>query len=115
MLLNLLDNAIKYSPGGGEVLLTVEAQAGPTGRWAVLTVRDQGIGIPAADLPRLFERFHRAENVVGRIGGTGIGLALVRQTVESHGGTIAVESQESVGTTFTVHLPLPEETARGNP
>jgi signal transduction histidine kinase len=103
---NLLSNAIKYSPDAGDVVVTVtrEQQAGTA--WAVLAVRDQGLGIPAADLPRIFERFHRAGNVVGRIAGTGIGLASVRQIVEHHGGTIAVESQEGRGSTFTVRLPL---------
>jgi signal transduction histidine kinase len=72
----------------------------------VLTVLDQGIGIPAADLPRVFERFERARNAVGRIGGSGIGLAASKQIVEEHGGTIAVESREGQGSTFTVRLPL---------
>jgi signal transduction histidine kinase len=72
----------------------------------VLVVRDQGLGIPAADLPRIFTRFERAGNVVGQIPGTGIGLAAVRQVVEQHGGRITVESQEGVGTTCTVRLPL---------
>jgi PAS domain S-box-containing protein len=113
VLANLLDNAIKYSPNGGEIRLTVEAERHSDGGWAVFSVRDQGLGIPAAALPRLFERFHRAENVVGRIGGTGIGLALARHTVESHGGTIEVESEEAVGSTFTVRLPLAAESALG--
>jgi signal transduction histidine kinase len=76
------------------------------GNDAVLTVRDQGVGIPAADLPRVFERFARARNVVGRIGGSGIGLAAVKQIVEEHGGAIAVESEEGAGSTFTIRLPL---------
>src|SRR5262249_5930145 len=74
--------------------------------WAYLTVRDDGIGIPAGDLPHVFERFRRAENVTGRIAGTGIGLAAARQIVEQHGGTIAVESVEGFGTTVTIWLPL---------
>jgi signal transduction histidine kinase len=69
-------------------------------------VRDQGIGIPAADLPRVFERFHRAGNVAGRIAGAGIGLAAARQIVEQHGGTISVERREGAGSTFAVRLPL---------
>jgi signal transduction histidine kinase len=78
---------------------------------AVLRVRDEGVGVPAADLPRLFERFHRGANVVGRIGGAGIGLADVHQVVAEHGGAVAVESREpdargrGGGSTFTVRLP----------
>jgi signal transduction histidine kinase len=73
---------------------------------SMLAVRDQGMGIPAADLPHIFERFHRGSNVVGRIAGTDIGLATARQIVEQHGGTITVESQPGTGSTFTVRLPL---------
>lgn len=102
---NLLANAVKYSPGG-EITVQVAREDEPAGPWAVLAVRDQGIGIPAVDQPRIFERFFRAGNVLGRIRGTGIGLAGARQIVEQHGGTIAVESQEGVGSTFTVRLPL---------
>ena len=69
-------------------------------------MQDEGLGIPAQDMPRVFERFHRAANVIGKIGGTGVGLASSRQIVEQHGGTIAVESQEGRGTRFVVRLPL---------
>jgi PAS domain S-box-containing protein len=103
---NLLSNAIKYSPDGGEVLVTVAWTEDASGAWAVLAVRDRGLGIPAEDLPRLFERFHRGGNVVGRIAGTGIGLASSRQIVEQHGGSIAVESRVGEGSTFTMRLPL---------
>jgi signal transduction histidine kinase len=72
----------------------------------VLFVRDHGIGIPDQDLPCIFERFHRARNVVGRTPSTGIGLSGAKQTVDQHGGSIAVESEEGKGTTVTVHLPL---------
>ena len=99
---NLLSNAIKYSPNGGEIAVSVRAEAGQ----AVLTVQDRGIGIPPADQPRVFERFERALNAVGRIGGSGIGLATSKQIIEQHGGTIAVESREGQGSTFTVRLPL---------
>jgi signal transduction histidine kinase len=102
VLANLLSNAIKYSPAEGEITIVV----GRDGPWAVLEVRDQGIGIPAQDLPNIFERFHRAENVAAKIPGTGIGLAAVREIVEQHGGSISVRSREGVGTTFTVRLPL---------
>jgi signal transduction histidine kinase len=101
VLLNLLANAVKYSPGGGEISLTVSQED----HWATVVVRDQGLGIPTADLPHIFERFHRAGNV-GRITGTGIGLAEARQIVEQHGGTITVASQEGSGTTFALQLPL---------
>jgi PAS domain S-box-containing protein len=74
---NLLDNAVKYSPAGGEITVTAAGERDASGRWARLTVADQGIGIPAADLPHIFRRFHRGSNVVGRISGAGIGLATV--------------------------------------
>jgi PAS domain S-box-containing protein/excisionase family DNA binding protein len=109
---NLLSNAIKYSPNGGEIVVEVTRVEEATGEWAVVTVRDDGIGIPAADLPRIFERFHRGANVAGRIGGVGLGLAGVRQVVEQHGGTVTVDSREGEGSTFTVRLPLtPPEAA----
>lgn len=102
---NLLENAVKYSPDGGEVLVQVGLVRDDTGEWATLAVRDRGIGIPAADLPYLFDRFRRGGNVA-TIRGTGIGLTGARQIVEQHGGAIVVESKEGVGSTFTVHLPL---------
>ncbi|HEV8635020.1 MAG TPA: ATP-binding protein [Chloroflexota bacterium] len=108
---NLLGNAVKYSPRGGEIVLTI---AGDHDR-AVLTVRDQGIGIPADDLPRVFERFHRGANVARRTRGSGIGLSGARQIIEQHGGTITVESQERVGSAFTVRLPLRPRSQSGSP
>ncbi len=74
--------------------------------WAVLSVRDHGIGIPATDLPWIFERFQRGGNAVGKIYGTGLGLTSVRHIVESHGGTVSAASVEGQGSTFTVRLPL---------
>ncbi|TMF01605.1 MAG: ATP-binding protein [Chloroflexi bacterium] len=74
--------------------------------WATIAVRDQGIGIPAADLPHVFEPFRRGENVVGRISGTGIGLASAQRIVQGHGGTLSVESEPDKGSTFTIRLPL---------
>jgi PAS domain S-box-containing protein len=109
VLTNLLTNAVKYSPDGGAVEVRVgrEQGAGDMGRErAVWSVRDYGIGIPATDLPHIFERFHRGSNVAGHIGGTGLGLASARHIVEQHGGTILVHSQEGKGSTFTVYLPL---------
>jgi signal transduction histidine kinase len=98
---NLLSNAIKYSRPGSAIVLSLRPEAPD---WAVLDVRDQGVGIPAADVPRIFERFARASNV-GGAAGSGIGLAVVRQIVEAHGGRITVRSQEGLGSTFTVRLP----------
>jgi signal transduction histidine kinase len=107
VLANLLSNAIKYAPGGGDVVVTVARDpSGPGAGWAVLAVRDRGLGIPPEDLPHVFEHFYRASNVVGRIRGSGIGLWGVRQIVAQHGGTIGVESTPGVGSTFTVRLPL---------
>lgn len=106
---NLLGNAIKYSPEGGAIRVGVRAAAGsdecPTPH-ALLTVADDGIGIPRADLGRVFERFRRGSNVVGRIAGTGLGLAGARQIVEQHGGTIMIDSDEGSGTRVTVTLPM---------
>lgn len=99
---NLLGNAIKYSPMGGEITLRIARE----GAWAVVTVTDQGLGIPAADLPRIFERFRRGSNVEGRIPGSGIGLAGVKQVVEQHGGSVSVQSHEGSGSTVTARLPL---------
>lgn len=103
---NLLTNALHYSDGG-EITVTLarDGDDGGAARWAVLSVRDQGIGIPPADLPRIFERFYRGANVAGRPG-SGIGLTGTRQIVEQHGGTIAVASTEGAGSVFTVRLPL---------
>lgn len=107
---NLIGNAVKYSPSGGEVLITVAREERDGRPWAVVEVRDQGIGIPAGDVPLVFERFHRAANTVGRISGAGVGLAASRQLVEQHAGTIVVDSQEGIGSTFVVYLPLHEPT-----
>ncbi len=102
---NLLGNAIKYSPLGGDIVIRVGREVNPDGEWAVLSVIDSGLGIPAEDLPRVFEPWHRGGNV-GRIGGTGIGLFGARRIVEQHGGTITATSAEGEGATFTVRLPL---------
>jgi len=103
---NLLGNAVKYSPAGGRVAVTVRRVEGPDGARAVVTVADEGVGIPAADLPHVFDPYRRGSNVGARVQGTGIGLAGVRQIVAQHGGTVAVESREGQGSTFTVVLPL---------
>jgi signal transduction histidine kinase len=106
---NLVSNAIKFSPDGGEVAVGLVREVTPEGDVAILTVRDQGVGIPADDLPQLFTRFYRGGNVVGKVAGTGLGLASVRQVVEEHGGSVAVESSLGRGSTFTVRLPLKGE------
>ena len=96
---NLLSNAIKYSPRGGKVVF----RARQTGENAVFEVSDQGIGIPADELPHLFESFQRASNV-GDIQGTGLGLAIVKNSVQLHGGSICVTSVLGKGTCFTVKI-----------
>ena len=102
---NLLANAVKYSPGGTGVVVRLGREDHPRGSWAVLSVVDRGIGIPADDLPRVFERFHRGGNVDG-IAGSGVGLAGAKQAIEGNGGSIAVESAEGEGSTFTIRLPV---------
>ncbi len=106
VLSNLLSNAVKYSPEGGEITVLVARQLDNGQEWAVIAVQDRGIGIPAEDLPRIFERFYRGRNVTGKIDGTGIGLATARGIVEQHGGTLTVQSTEGQGAVFTVRLPI---------
>jgi PAS domain S-box-containing protein len=101
VLHNLLGNALKYSPSGGQITLAVRRE----GDWTVLEVIDEGIGIPSSDLGNLFQWFQRGSNVDGVAAGTGLGLAGVRQIVEQHGGFVDVVSQEGKGSTFTVRLP----------
>ena len=103
LLENLLENAMKYSPDGGEV----RVQVWPEDHAAHLTVADQGIGIPAEDVPHIFDRFYRAHNVNDRqFAGLGLGLFICRAIAEQHGGRIWASSQEKGGTTFHVTLPL---------
>ncbi|MBI3965430.1 MAG: DUF4118 domain-containing protein [Chloroflexi bacterium] len=112
---NLLGNAIKYSPDGGDILVSVARAANGAGDQAILSVRDHGLGVPADDLAQVFDRFHRGANVVNWISGTGVGLVSVKRIVESHGGTVAVQSEEGAGSVFTVRLPLAEEDPRDLP
>ena len=105
VLENLLSNACKYSPEGSPIRIVVEAHRDGAGAWAVVGVQDQGLGIPAADVPHVFDRFFRAGNVRGRIPGTGLGLAGARRIVEQHGGTLTVETREGHGSTFVARLP----------
>ncbi len=100
ILANLLINAIKYSPEGGVITLTLQ----PTSEGIEVQVADHGLGIPKADLPHLFDRHQRASNV-SRIAGTGLGLYVSQKAVERHGGSISVESQVGEGSTFSVKLP----------
>jgi signal transduction histidine kinase len=103
ILTNLINNAIKYSPKGGRV--TVRGSVDDAGR-VVISVADQGVGIPKEHLPKVFDRFHRVDNRDTReVGGTGIGLFLVKHLVEAHGGEIWVESELGKGSTFTFALP----------
>jgi signal transduction histidine kinase len=104
VLTNLVGNALRYSPHGGEIVVRV-AQERRDGRdFAIVSVSDEGIGIPREDLPRVFDWFHRAGNAAG-IPGSGVGLASAKLIVEKHGGTIDVRSQVGRGTTVTVRLP----------
>ena len=100
---NLLDNAIKYTQGGGGVSLNIEVED----EWAVLLVKDSGIGIEAEHLERIFERFYRVDKARSReVGGTGLGLSIVKHFTARMGGVVGVESEPGVGTTFRVELPL---------
>lgn len=103
---NLLSNAIKYSPAGGEIVVEVGCEEIDDQAWGLITVRDHGIGIAKADLPKVFSPYWRSEQVKGDFSGNGIGLASVLQIVELHGGTIRVESEPGQGSTFTIQLPL---------
>ncbi len=104
LLLNLVDNAVAYTPPGGRVELSLDVD----GAQARLSVRDTGPGIPAADLERIFERFYRLDEArTRRSGGAGLGLAIARWIAEAHGGHIAVESVVDQGSVFTLVLPRP--------
>ena len=104
---NLLANAVKYSPPGRPVDVSVKREA----MEAVCRIRDRGIGIPATDIPRLFDGFHRGGNV-GDIPGTGLGLVIVKRCVELHGGTISLTSEAGSGTEFIVRLPVFQSAGR---
>ena len=102
VLINLLDNAINYTPSGGRVDVRAEA----SGNLLTVYVSDTGIGIMSQDLPRVFERFYRVDKARSRqSGGTGLGLAIVKHIVETHGGSVTVQSEYGRGTTFTFTLP----------
>ncbi|NNC14510.1 hybrid sensor histidine kinase/response regulator [Corallococcus exiguus] len=105
VLENLMGNAVKYSAAGSTVTVQLAMEEGETQQFVLLSVTDQGIGIPVEDLPFVFERFHRGRNVSQDVSGSGVGLASARRMVELHGGTLAVRSVEGQGSTFTVRLP----------
>lgn len=99
---NLLDNALKHTPAGGRVTFAAQADASAV----VVTVTDTGRGIPAEDLPRIFERFYRVDKSRAAGRGYGLGLAISKEIVQAHGGTISAESVQGLGTKFTVRLPV---------
>jgi two-component system phosphate regulon sensor histidine kinase PhoR len=106
VIYNLLDNAVKYSAPEGVVSLRAE----PEGDSVRISVSDQGVGIPEADLPRIFERFYRADKGRSReLGGTGLGLSIVKHIVQLHGGTVEARSEPGKGTTVSVLLPVNRE------
>lgn len=106
VIYNLLDNAVKYSRPGGTVFLRAEIE----GDRVRISVVDQGVGIPEADLPRIFERFYRADKARSReLGGTGLGLSIVKHVVQRHGGTVEAQSTPGKGTTISVLLPVNRE------
>lgn len=101
-MVNLLENAVKYSDRGSAVVVETSTAGG----WVDVVVRDHGIGIPAKDLERIFERFYRVDRARSReTGGTGLGLSIVRHVATNHGGEVLVESQEGLGSTFTLRIP----------
>ncbi|HEY3072899.1 MAG TPA: HAMP domain-containing protein [Candidatus Limnocylindrales bacterium] len=106
---NLLSNSVKYSPRGGEIVVRASREDHDGDEWAVLVVEDHGLGIPSAELGRVFEPYYRGTNVATSTNGTGVGLAGTRHIVEQHGGDISVESVLGERTAFTVRLPLIRE------
>ncbi|MDQ3938541.1 MAG: cell wall metabolism sensor histidine kinase WalK [Chloroflexota bacterium] len=106
LLTNLVHNAVKFSPAGGDVTVRLRPEAGSV----IVEVQDQGVGIPRQELERIFERFYKVDRARSREGGgTGLGLAIARHIVERHGGSISAESTEGVGSRFFVTLPRQPE------
>ena len=107
MVDHVIDNALRYSPSGGEVTVSVGREDGN----AVVTVVDQGIGIPPDELPRVFDRLFRGSNALeGQLPGTGLGLSSAQAIAEGHSGTVAVRPGEAGGTVLTIRLPAHEST-----
>jgi two-component system phosphate regulon sensor histidine kinase PhoR len=116
VLINLTDNAVKYTPAGGTVTVAAKTGHRPNGmwpdagrgeEWLEVTVKDTGCGIPASEIPRLTQRFYRVDKARSReLGGTGLGLAIVKHIVQAHGGFLRIESQLNQGTAVRVFLPL---------
>ena len=105
VIYNLTDNAVKYTPPGGAVQVSLSRESGEV----VLTVADNGVGIPEADLPRIFERFYRVDKARSReAGGTGLGLSIVSDTVKRRGGTVEAANRTGGGSVFTVRWPRME-------
>jgi two-component system phosphate regulon sensor histidine kinase PhoR len=103
VLINLLDNAIKFNKDGGSIIVSVRSESAY--QW--VSVEDTGVGIPSQDLARVSERFYRVDKARSRdMGGTGLGLSIVKHIVEAHGGTIRVQSDLGKGSTFSFSLPL---------
>jgi two-component system phosphate regulon sensor histidine kinase PhoR len=103
VFVNLIDNALRFTPDGGAVTVTLDVDGGH----AVVRVSDTGMGIPYKDLPFVFERFYVADRSRARgVSGAGLGLSIVKQIVEAHHGTVSVESTLGSGTTFTVCIPM---------
>jgi signal transduction histidine kinase len=109
VLVNLIENAIKYSPGGGRV----EVRLADEPDQATIEVRDEGLGIPPSEQDRIFEKFYRLDAEMTRgIGGSGLGLYISREIVEQMGGTLSVDSVPGTGSTFAVTLPRSREGAQ---
>jgi two-component system phosphate regulon sensor histidine kinase PhoR len=105
VLINYIDNSTKFTPNGGQIWISVKDRAEDL----VVEVRDNGIGIPKADLDRIFERFYRVDKARARTsGGTGLGLAIVKHIVEAHGGNVFVDSEPNLGSRFGFTLPKGE-------
>jgi signal transduction histidine kinase len=102
IITNLVANALKYTPHNGQVCVRVRQN----GSYAITEVEDNGYGIPIEQLPYIFERFRRVPGHQRKATGTGLGLAIVKSLVEAHNGEITVQSEDGVGSTFTMKLPL---------
>jgi signal transduction histidine kinase len=113
VFLNLLDNAVKFTPQGGSVLVFAEEHDHEQRHGILARIQDSGVGIPPSELNRIFDRFYQIDpSSRRRFGGMGLGLSLVRSIVEAHGGAVWVESEEEIGSTFFVWLPMADSPRR---